>query len=90
MKQLLILVLGCMLLYGCAAIKKANSELVPADVQAQAQQIQNTVTPFAPAPLQPFIPALSGILGYVVCLVRQVYKDHMAENAKLKAAKSTA
>ena len=90
MRHLIILILGCALLYGCASIKKANSELVPADVAAQAQQIQSTVTPFAPAPLQPFVPALSGVLGYVVCLIRQMYKDHMAERAKLLAEKTTA
>ena len=81
----LVVVLGCLLIYGCAAVKKAASEITSADVQSQAAQIQNTVTPFTPAPLQPFVPMVSGVLGYVVCLIRQMYKDHMAEKAALKA-----
>lgn len=86
-RHLILLVIGViigMTLYGCAAIKKANSEITPADVQVQSAQIQQAVTPYVPAPFQPLVPVASGIVGYIVCLIRQVYKDHMAENAALK------
>ena len=85
MRAFLIVVLGCLLICGCAAVKKASTEVTPADVQAQSAQIQAVATPYVPAPFQPFVPAVSGIMGYVVCLLRQMYKDHMTDVAALKA-----
>lgn len=84
-KMLFLLVLVVFLASGCASLKKANSELNPADVAAMSQTVQANAGPFVPLPFQPLVPFASAGLGYVICLIRQMYKDHMAEAAKLKA-----